>query len=162
MPVNVERAELPGIGVRHDLVTAEGRRISIIDYREGGREVAVSDAHDPDRASLTVELTDDEATALSELLGGSLILSQVAGLREQIAGLYTEQVPMRADSPYIGRPLGDTKARTRTRCSIVAIVRETGVLPAPGPEDRLNAGDALIAVGTREGLDALARIINGG
>lgn len=162
MSVNVERTELPGIGIRHDLMTHEGRRLSVIDYREGGREIAVCSAGDPDRASTTLELNDDEATALSELLGGTLVLAQVAGLKDQVAGLHTEQLPVRADSPYVGRPLGDTQARTLTRCSIVGIVRDTGVLPAPGPEDKINAGDSLIVVGTREGLDQLAHIINGG
>jgi TrkA domain protein len=68
---------------------------------------------------------------------------------------------VRADSPYVGRALGDTKARTRTRCSIVAIVRETEVLPAPGPADLLRSGDTLVAVGTRDGLDHLVRIVGG-
>ena len=72
-----------------------------------------------------------------------------------------EQIPVRADSPYVGRPLGDTKARTRTRCSIVAIVSEDGVLPSPSPADIIGAGDSLIVVGIREGLDKLVRIING-
>lgn len=162
MTVHVERAELPGIGVRHDLLTEQGRRLSVISFREGGREIAVGDDSDPDKVIATVELDDDEAIALSELLGGSLILSQVAELREQMAGLFTEQLPIGADSPYAGRPLGDTGARTRTRCSIVAIARQDGVLPAPGPDDILNAGDTLVVVGTREGLDKLAKIINGG
>lgn len=161
MPVHVERAELPGIGVRHDILTDAGRRVSVINFRDGARELALADEDDPDRASETVELTDDEATALSEVLGGSLILTQLAGLREQVAGLYMEQIPVRADSPYAGRPLGDTKARTLTRSSIVAIVRESGVLPAPEPKDVLNAGDSLIAVGTREGLDKLVQILGG-
>ena len=69
---------------------------------------------------------------------------------------------MRADSPFVGRPLGDTKARTRTRCSIVAIVRDSGVLPSPAPADKLGSGDMLVAVGTREGLDMLVRIITTG
>jgi len=162
MPAHVERAELPGIGVRHDILTVEGRRVSVVNFRDGGRELALSDEHDPDRADETIALTDDEATALSEVLGGSLLLTQLAGLREQVAGLYTEQIPLRADSPYVGRPLGDTKARTLTRCSIVAIVRETGILPAPEPADVLRAGDMLVTVGTREGLDKLVRILNGG
>ena len=38
-----------------------------------------------------------------------------------------EQIPVRADSPYVGRTLGDTKARTLTRCSVVAIIRDVGV-----------------------------------
>ena len=162
MPVHVERAELPGIGVRHDIVTDEGRRLSVINFRDGGRELAIADEDDPDRAVDAIELSDDEATALSEVLGGSLILTQLAGLREQIAGLYMELIPVRADSPYVRRPLGDTRARTLTRSSIVAIVRETEVIPAPVPTDVLNAGDSLVAVGTREGLDKLVRIVNGG
>ncbi len=161
MPVHVERAELPGIGVRHDILTKRGRRLSIINFRDGGRELALSDEDDPDRAEDAIELTDDEATALSEVLGGSLILTQLAGLREQIAGLYMEQIPVRADSPFVGRTLGDTQARTLTRCSIVAIVRDTGVVPAPEPRDRLDAGDMLVAVGTRDGLDHLVRILAG-
>jgi TrkA domain protein len=161
MSVHVERVELAGIGIRHDIETDAGRRISVVTFREGGRELAVSDDDDPDRAAMTVSLADDEATALSEVLGGSLILTQIAQLREQVDGLSTEQIPVPADSPFAGRALGDTKARTRTRSSIVAIVRDAGVLPAPGPDDLLRAGDTLVAVGTREGLDALVRIIGG-
>ncbi|MBN9214907.1 MAG: potassium transporter TrkA [Microbacterium sp. SCN 70-200] len=161
MPVHVERAELPGIGVRHDILTRGGRRLSIINFRDGGRELALSDEDDPDRAEETIQLSDDEATALSEVLGGSLLLTQMAGLREQIAGLSMEQIPVRADSPYVGRTLGDTRARTLTRCSIVAIVRDTGVVPAPEPADPIDAGDTLVAVGTREGLDRLVHIIAG-
>ena len=48
-----------------------------------------------------------------------------------------------------------------TRCSIVAIVRGGAVLPAPGPGDILIVGDTLVAVGTPEGLEHLARIIDG-
>lgn len=160
MPVS--RVELPGIGVRHDIMTQDGRRLSVVSFRDGGRELALSDEDDPDRADESIELTDDEATALSEVLGATLILTQLAGLREQISGLHMEQIPVRPDSRFVGRSLGDTQARTLTRCSIVAIVHETGVVPAPEPADLIGAGDTLIAVGTREGLDKLVRIINGG
>ncbi|HAS32614.1 MULTISPECIES: cation:proton antiporter regulatory subunit [Microbacterium] len=161
MPVHVERAELPGIGIRHDILTDDGRRLSVVNFRDGGREIAISDEDDPDRCGDTLALTDDEATALSEVLGGSVILTQLAGLQEAFAGLQMEKIPVRADSPYVGRPLGDTKARTLTRCSIVAVVRESGVIPAPEPSDVLRAGDTLVVVGTREGLEHLVRILNG-
>ena len=161
MGVHVERTELPGIGVRHDIVSETGRRLSVVSLRDGGRELALGDRDDPDRVRATVSLTDEEATALAEVLRGSLIFTQLAGLREQLTGLYVEQIPVRADSVYVGQPLGRTRARTRTRCSIVAVVREGGVVPAPGPEDVLQAGDTLVALGTREGLDRLVRIIDG-
>ncbi|HWM15937.1 MAG TPA: potassium transporter TrkA, partial [Microbacterium sp.] len=60
MPAHVERAELPGIGVRHDIVTDAGRRLSVLNLRDGGRELALADQDDPDRASETIDLTDDE------------------------------------------------------------------------------------------------------
>jgi TrkA domain protein len=69
MGVHVERAELPGIGVRHDIVSASGRRLSVVSLREGGRELALGDLEDPDRVTDAVSLTDEEATALSEVLG---------------------------------------------------------------------------------------------
>lgn len=159
--MHVERAELPGIGVRHDLETNAGRRLSVVTFRDGGRELAIADQKDPDRVAQRVGLTDEEATALSEVLGGSVILTQLAGLREQIDGLSTANLTLRADSPYAGRRLGDTRARTVTRCSIVAIVRGGAVLPAPGPADHLMVGDTVVAVGTPEGLEHLARIIDG-
>ena len=58
-----------------------------------------------------------------------------------------------------GRTLGDTKARTRTSVSIVAIVRDGDVIPSPRPDNGLEAGDSIVAVGTRAGLDKLANII---
>lgn len=161
MSVHVERAELPGIGFRHDIETDEGRRLSIVTFREGGRELSVSDEDDPDRAAETVALTDEEATALSEVLGGSVILTQLAGLRDQVDGLSTKKITLRADSPFAERPLGDTRARTLTRCSIVAIVRDGGLVPAPGPADLLHVGDTLFCIGTSAGLDKLADIIDG-
>jgi len=35
------------------------------------------------------------------------------------------------------------------------------VLPAPGPADLFQSGDTIVAVGTRDGLDHLVRIIAG-
>lgn len=68
----IERTNLPGIGVRHTLVTEEGRRIGVIDYQVGGRRDVVhddpDDPDDPDRM-VTLTLTRDEASALANLLG---------------------------------------------------------------------------------------------
>jgi TrkA domain protein len=86
-------------------------------------------------------------------------MSRLTSLADNVAGLYTEQLALPTDSPYLNRPLGDTKARTRTRVSIVAIVRGADVVPSPTPAEVLRAGDIVVAVGTRPGLDALSRII---
>jgi len=161
MPVHVDRVELPGIGVRHDVVTHGGRRLSVISLRDGGREIAIADEDDPDRCLGYVDLTDEEASALAEVIGGSVIMTQLAGLREQVSSLFTDQIPVTLDSPFVDRPLGDTRARTLTRTSIVAIVRDSGVIASPTPDEVLRAGDSLVVVGTRQGIDALVQLMSG-
>jgi len=61
------------------------------------------------------------------------MLGQLAGLRRQAGGLLTEQVAISAGSPLVGRRLGDTRARTLTGASIVAVLRDREVIASPGP-----------------------------
>lgn len=161
MGVRIEKTELPGIGVRHDVLTSAGRRISVVSQRDGERNLSLYDIDDPDSCRDSIVMTDDEATALADLLGGSIILSQLSGLTAQTAGVYTEQLQLPADSPYLNRPLGDTKTRTRTGVSIVAIVRGGEVIPSPTPAVTLAPGDTIVAVGTREGLESLGHLLSG-
>jgi TrkA domain protein len=159
MRVRVEQTTLPGIGVRHDLITETGRRLGVVSHRNGRRDLVVFDPDDPDACAASIPLTDDEAEALADLLGASLMLGQLAELRQQAAGLLTEQVPIMAGSPYAGRPLGHTRARTRTGVSIVAVLRERQVIPSPAPDFVFEAGDVVVVVGTRSGLDKLTAIL---
>jgi len=160
--VRIERVELPGIGIRNDVLTAAGRRLSVITHRDGAREVAVFDRDDPDACVESIELTDEEATTLGEILGASVLLSKLTGLGEDARGLFTEEVALPSDSGFVGQPMGATRARTRTGTSIVAIVRAGQLIPSPGPDFVFEAGDVLVAVGTRKGLDALAELIERG
>lgn len=162
MAVRVEKVDLPGIGVRHDVVTSAGRRVSVVAHRSGERTLAFFDAEDPDACADSVTLTDDEASALADVLGAAVVLNRLAGLREQAAELVTEQIPVPAGSPYAGRTLGDTQARTRTGASIVAVMRGADVIPSPAPDLLFAIGDTVVAVGTRPGIDALSRIITDG
>jgi len=160
--VRVEQTALPGIGVRHDVVTASGRRLGVVSHRSGRRDLVLYDRNDPDAAIATVSLTDDEAEALADILGASLMLGQLSGLRQQAAGLLTEQIAIPAGSHFVGRQLGDTKARTRTGASIVAVLREREVIASPSPSFRFEAGDVVVVVGTREGLDGVTAILANG
>jgi TrkA domain protein len=159
MGVRIEKTDLPGIGVRHDLVTARGRRIGVVTYRDGSRELSIFDLDDPDACETSIPMSDAEAATLSDILGASFMLSKLTELTDEAAGLFTEHLLVPTDSNYAGRPLGTTKARSRTGASIVAIVRDKQVIASPTPHDVLEAGDSLVAVGTRHGLDTLADLI---
>ncbi|MRX44101.1 cation:proton antiporter regulatory subunit [Agromyces kandeliae] len=162
MGIRIEKVDLPGIGFRHDLVTDSGRRISVVSHRDGERDLGVFDEDDPDECRDTIALNDDEAAALADVLGASVMLARLTSLSDMATGLFTEQIALPTDSPYLNHPLGDTKARTRTHSSIVAIMRDGQVMPSPTPADVLRAGDVIVAVGTRGGLDGLARLLSTG
>jgi TrkA domain protein len=130
--VRIEKVELPGLGTRLDVLTEGGRRIGVVSRRDGQRNLSLFDIDDPDACSESVRLTDDEAAALADVLGGSVMMSQLKSLGEQATGLFTEQIVLPPDSPYVGGVLGDTKARTRTSTSIVAIARDGQVFPSSG------------------------------
>ena len=162
MSVRIERVDLPGIGVRTDVITVGGRRVSVVSQRNGERDLALFDADDPDASTDSIALTDDEAAALAELLGASIALSRLSALGEKAAGLYTEEISLPLGSKFVGRPMGDTRARTLTSSSIVAIARGSQVVASPTPDVIFEQGDVIVAVGTRKGLDALSKLIDRG
>jgi TrkA domain protein len=160
--VDVERTALPGIGLRHVFTTERGRRVGVVSHRSGRRDLVVYRRDDPDSAAEVVVLSVAEANGLAELLGSARIVERLTELHRQVEGLVSEQIPITAGSPYDGRPLGDTRARTRTGASIVAVVRDGEVVASPRPDFVFRAGDVVVVVGTGEGTDAVAAILADG
>jgi TrkA domain protein len=160
--VDVERTPLPGIGLQHVFTTERGRRIGVVSHRDGRRHLVIYRRDDPDSASEAVALSPEEANGLAELLGAARIVERLAELHRQVEGLVSEQIPITAGSPYDGRRLGDTRTRTRTGASIVAVVRDRAVVASPRPDFVFHVGDVVVAVGTAEGTSAVATILTDG
>lgn len=143
------------MGTRYDITTHTGRRISVVVHQDGRRFIGFCHADDPDACEISIPLESDEAATLATLIDPA----PIDAVRTDGLDLVTEHIPVSTRSPYGARVLGDTRARTRTGASIVAVLRRTGAHPSPGPDFRLAVGDTLVAVGTREGVDALAAIV---
>jgi TrkA domain protein len=159
--VELEETLLPGVGVRYRLQTRAGDVLGIVVQRKGAAEIAVYDRRDPDRARSVLRLDAEEVDAVAEVLGAPRLTQRFADLSREVPGLQSGRFPIPDGSPFAGRPLGDTRARTLTGCSVVAIVRSTDVVPSPGPGDQLQAGDVLIAIGSEHGLAELERRLAG-
>ncbi|MFI0451864.1 cation:proton antiporter regulatory subunit [Actinomadura sp. 6N118] len=160
--MDVERTSLPGIGLRHMFTTRRGRQLGVVSHRTGRRDVVIYDKEDPDSCVVSVELTGEEANGLAELLESDRVVERLAELHRQVEGLVTEQIPVPAGSPYAGRPLADTRARTRTGASIVAVVRHGEVIASPRPDFVFATDDVVVAVGTGDGTAAVADIFSSG
>ncbi|MEU5974491.1 TrkA C-terminal domain-containing protein [Streptomyces sp. NPDC047315] len=153
--MGTRRTSLPGVGTQYDFTTEAGRHISVVVHHDGRRFLGFYKSDDPDACQLEVPLSSDEATALAHLIDPA----PIDAVRTDGIDLVTEHIQIGTRSPYAGRLLGDTQARSRTGASIVAVLRRTGAHPSPGPDFRFALGDTLVAVGTREGVDALAEIV---
>ncbi|WP_125615841.1 cation:proton antiporter regulatory subunit [Specibacter cremeus] len=157
--MNIEETPLPGIGVRRELLLGNGRRVGVVTHRDGQAELIVSRADDPDACAASIPLSAEESAALGQLLGATQLISQLAAEQENIAGVTTHQILVRAGSRFAGRTLGETHMRTRTGTSIVALLREGDVIGSPRPDQVLEAGDMAVIVGTDEGLAEAAVIL---
>ncbi|MEU3341429.1 cation:proton antiporter regulatory subunit [Streptomyces sp. NPDC002144] len=148
---------LPGIGVRYDLTTREQRRLSVVAHRDGTRTVSAYRTDDPDACALSVRLTAGEAEALVDAMKPTHHSPNLLSTTE--LGLVAERIELSTVSYWNGRLLGETRMRTATGASIVAVLRRAEAIPSPTPDFRLAGGDTLIVIGTREGVEAAAAIL---
>lgn len=158
---NVDETRLPGVGVRHDFVTEEGKRLGVISHFSGRRSLLLYDSDDPDSCRDTVDLAEDDVRTLADLLGASHVTEHLANLRQSLKGLAIDWLPIEAGSPYAGRPLGDTELRTRTGVSIVALIRGEETIPSPTPDQAVETGDTAVVVGTPEGIGNALALLRG-
>ncbi|MEU8245517.1 cation:proton antiporter regulatory subunit [Nonomuraea sp. NPDC048916] len=157
--MEVEQTALPGIGLRHEFTTRSGQRIGVISHRTGRRDLVIYDSEDPDRVCDSVKLNDEEADALAELLGAPRIVQRLNALHEQVEGLVSLQVPIPSGSPYVGRPMGVARVRTRTSASIVAVVRSGQVFASPTPDFVFAENDVVVVVGSADSTSEVTDIL---
>lgn len=152
---------LPGVGVRYEFQTVSGDRVGVVAKRDGAFDFVRYERRDPDAAETLLTLTRDEADTLAEILGAPRIVERFADLTREVPGLSSADIEIPRGSRFDGRNLGDTRSRTLTGASIVAIARGEHVIASPGPNDALMGGDTLIVVGTTAGIEGVRRIIEG-
>ncbi|CAL9672306.1 potassium transporter TrkA [Streptomyces sp. ICN988] len=151
---------LPGIGVQYELTTRRHDTLSVIAHRDRSRTLNVHHDDDPDSCGLSLRLTGAEALFVADaLLPGH---NNPNLLHTSDFGLLAEQVTITGTSHWNGRTLGETRMRTDTGASIVAVMRRSHAIPSPGPDFRLHGGDIVIVIGTREGVDGAHEILERG
>ena len=155
----VTETDLPGVGIRFDLQTDAGRCVGVVAHQTGRRDLVVYDERDVDRACESVQLTEDEGHTLGELLGGSPVLEHLDDAVHQLEDLVISWVQIAAESSIAGRTLAEATLRTRTGAGVVALVTESGSIPIPGGNERLDAGDTAVVVGVPSAVKAATRLL---
>lgn len=158
---DVRRTDLPGIGYRAELNTSGGTPICVVVHRSGKRDLLVFGRGDPDAPRDAVNLQEDEARTLAELLGGAHVSESVTKA-VQLPGLVIDWVDVPDDSPVAGRSLSDIGVHTRTGASVVAIIRSGDTVIAPGADDVVRGGDTVVIVTDEAGASRFNELLRAG
>jgi len=149
--VDVRRVKLPGVGVLHTFVTADGGKAGVITHRSGHSDlITFADEGDgADSSKVSLRLTEDEAHTLAELLGGTRITESLDRL-EQLPGLSIDWFTVDYDDYIAGQKLGDLASRGVVGLTVVAVVRGESANPAPSDDFTVFPGDTLVVAGSPE------------
>lgn len=149
--MRIDRQALPGIGTLLAFTTRAGQRIGVIQRRDGLRTLALYRDDDPQEVHQAATLDPDEAHHLVELLHPALTVDNLDPAADEPRLV---RLAVLAGSPAAGRRVGalDTPA-----ARVLALVRDGRVVNWPAPHTLLEDGDTIIAAGTPDGIDALAR-----
>jgi TrkA domain protein len=155
----LERTALLSVGVSYSFLTATGQRAAVIVHGSGERSLVVYDPADSEQVLLALELEEAEARTVAELLGLPLVADRVTDLIPGLDGMEAVRIPLPAGSPYAGRALGETRARTRTGASIVGVLRGAQTSISLAPDFVLHHGDAVVAVGDDPAIAGLRELL---
>ena len=149
--VDVRRVKLPGVGVLHTFITADGGKVGVIAHRSGHSDLITfaDDEDGSDASKVSLRLSEDEAHTLAELLGGTQITESLTAL-DQIPGLSIDWFTVDYDDHIAGQPLGDPADRGIVGLTVVAVVRGESANPAPSADFRVFPGDTLVVAGSPE------------
>lgn len=159
---DIREVKLPGVGVRYEFTTEEGEYVGVVSHRSGRKELYVTDPKDPDAFKRVLGFSERDARILVEILGGSRVVEELTQLQQRIEGLAIDWLPLREDSPFAGRAMGEARIRTRTGASVVAVLRGDEAVPAPEPDLRIESGDYLVVVGTSRGIEEVVELLHRG
>ncbi len=156
--LEVRETRLPGVGTKFTLRTGRGEKLSSVVHLDGMREIYhYTDSADEPHV---ITLNDEEARQLGAILGGVVYRPQlVKDLELALKDLVMEWVELPADSPLVGLTVATCRIRSTTGSTIVAILRESGSLATPHPDEVLRPEDTLVIIGRPETFDEIRRLV---
>ena len=157
----VSQTSLPGVGVRYDYQTKAGDQVGVIVHHTDHYDFVIYDKDDPDSCSSMLSLDSDDAHTLTELLGGSQVAESQQNMKQSVAGLIIDWVPVHGDWACSGQSIREIGVRAATGATIVAIIRDEETFASPEPDFKILAGDTALVIGTQEQVTKAYDLLHG-
>jgi voltage-gated potassium channel len=81
-------------------------------------------------------------------------------IRKGEESINLEGIKVREGAQVVGQSISELRVRERTGATVLVVLRGSRVLPNPDPELVLHENDHLLALGTTDQLDRLARLVS--
>lgn len=148
--MTVYESDLPGVGKKFEIELDEENALVIVIHNTGKREIFHREG-EADSAKL-FELSDKMARQVGTILEGAYFQPIATDTTETMldGDSLLEWVKVVEDSKLVGKTLEALDFRNATGASVVSIQRDDETESNPGPETKIEAGDTLIVLGTRE------------
>ncbi len=159
--MQVKTSDLPGIGKRYSIVTANKEQVVVIMHHHGHREIYHFTHPDEDEPGYTLTLSDEEARQLGTILMG-VDYQPVADERMEMVlkNVRMEWLKVEPDSCLANTRIIDSRIRSRTGATVIGIQRGDSIIGSPEVTEVIQPGDVLMVIGTRDqtkNLDSLCR-----
>ena len=158
----IEESTLPGVGKKHEIDLGGGVRLVIVTHNTGKREVFKKADENTDAERL-FEISDSLARTVGTILEGAYFQPIESDDRATTLGNGTliEWFDVATGAPLEGETMADLLSDDEILVAVVAVQRGDQVIPASKPEKRLLPGDTVVAVGTKEHLEAFSSLLAG-
>jgi TrkA domain protein len=157
--MSVYETDIPGVGRKFELELRGDSRVVVVVHHDGRCELFYREDTETDGQKI-LDLTRDEANKLGAILEGAYFESvDVDELTVPLGDAIIEWIDVPDDSQLVGKALGESNVRRETGVSIIAIQRDDETVSNPDPDFDIEAGDLLVAIGTREEHAALKTLV---
>ena len=151
--MTVYEADIPGVGRKFEIELdgdGGGERLVVLLHHDGRREVFRRPGPEADSEKL-FDLDARTARRLGSILTGTNFETvDVSELEVPLGGAIIEWWEVEADSSLSGATLGEAHVRRETGVSVIAIQRGEETVPNPDSGFRIEPGDVLVTLGTRQ------------
>lgn len=161
--MKIKMADLPGIGKKISLLTAEGSKIVLVIHHSGKRDMYFFTDCDEDEPDFSLTLTAEETREMgAQLLGATYQPADIDKMKLFRNQTMIEWVEISSKSSLVNKSIGESHIRQQTGVTIMGVIRGEEVIASPGVGTVLLAGDTLMTFGKSEQVAQFAALCNDG
>lgn len=160
--MKVSISQLPGIGQKITMKTAEKSMLVVVVHHTGKREVYFFDHFDNDEADFVMDLSSEETRELAaQLLGATYQPVDVEKIRMFKKQIIVDYITLKEESIFAYKTIEEADIRNKTGATIIGIVQGDDITAIPETDTTLKPGDVLMSIGKDEQIATLTEFCNG-